>query len=49
MPVVSPDAVPGSELRSGEPLKASKWETDLKMRLPIPEKGRKTAGRLPAR
>ena len=32
MPVVPPGAVPGSDLRSGEPLKASKWETDPKMR-----------------
>ncbi len=35
MPVVTPVAQPGSELRSGEPLKASKRETGLKMRLPL--------------
>ncbi len=45
-PVVAPAAEPGSRLRSGEPLKASKWETDLKMSLPI-VRTRKTAGRPP--
>ena len=34
MPVVTSVASLGSELRIGEPLKASKRETDLKMRLP---------------
>ena len=34
MPVVTPVAEPGSELWSGEPLKASKRETGLKMRFP---------------
>jgi hypothetical protein len=34
VPVVPPGAVLGSEVRKGEPLKASKWETRLKMNPP---------------
>ena len=33
VPVVVPTALPGSDLRQREPLKASKRETRLKMRL----------------